>query len=142
KLGIEKPFLTQLVPIVGKIMEAYYPEILENEDKIIPVIQSEEGRFNKTLTAGLNLLDDLIEKAHKDNATHISGKDAFKLFDTYGFPLELTEEQAADAGLTVDTTSFDKEMKDQQNRARTAQGKLKTFGFQDEALMSLKVPSV
>ncbi|MDV7714594.1 alanine--tRNA ligase [Oenococcus oeni] len=142
KLGIEKPFLTQLVPIVGKIMEAYYPEILENEDKIIPVIQSEEERFNKTLTAGLNLLDDLIKKAHKDNATQISGKDAFKLFDTYGFPLELTEEQAADAGLTVDTTSFDKEMKDQQNRARTAQGKLKTFGFQDEALMNLKVPSV
>ncbi len=141
KLGIEKPFLTQLVPIVGEIMKSYYPEILENKDKIIPVIQNEEERFNKTLTAGLNLLDNLIEKARKDKKLQISGKDAFKLFDTYGFPLELTEEQAADAGLTVDTTSFDKEMKDQQKRARAAQGKLKTFGLQDEVLMNLKVPS-
>ncbi|MCV3295954.1 MAG: alanine--tRNA ligase [Oenococcus sp.] len=141
KLGIEKPFLTQLVPIVGQIMSSYYPEILANQHQIIPVIKAEEDRFDQTLTAGLALLDDDIQEAKDKHESELSGAKAFKLFDTYGFPLELTEEQAVEAGLKVDRKGFETEMKAQQDRARKAQGKLKTFGVQDAALMNLKVPS-
>ncbi|MFT8324721.1 alanine--tRNA ligase [Oenococcus sicerae] len=141
KLGIKEAFLSQLVPIVGQIMQSYYPEILKNQDRIIPVVQAEEARFSKTLTAGLTLLNEYIKNTKQQDRKQLSGQNAFKLFDTYGFPLELTEEQAADAGLTVDKKAFEDEMKAQQDRARTAQGKLKAFAVQNAALMNLKVKS-
>ena len=141
ELGIEELFLFKLVPTVGKIMQAYYPEILKNKDKISKVIKEEETRFNKTLTSGLTLLNKLIKNAKDNNQKEISGKDAFKLFDTYGFPFELTREQVLNADLKVSKNGFSAEMKRQQQRARKAQGKIKTFGAQNGALMSLKAPS-
>lgn len=138
RLGIKGAFLYKLVPVVGKIMESHYPEVTDQKRFIAKVIKNEEERFQLTLDSGLTLLDDLIEQAKKTEQKNISGKDAFKLFDTYGFPYELTFETAQDAGLEVDKPGFDAEMKAQKARAREARGNLQSMGAQDETLMNLK----
>lgn len=138
RLGIKGAFLYQLVPVVGKIMASHYPEVTDQKSFIAKVIKNEEDRFQLTLDSGLTLLDDLIQKANKDQNKTISGKDAFKLFDTYGFPYELTVETAQDEGLKVDKKGFDAEMKAQKERARKARGNLQSMGAQDETLMNLK----
>ena len=138
RLGIKGAFLYQLVPVVGKIMESHYPEVTDQKDFIAKVIKNEEERFQLTLESGLTLLDDLIAKAQNSEDKTITGKDAFKLFDTYGFPYELTFETAQDAGLNVDQKGFDAEMKAQKERARKARGNLQSMGAQDETLMNLK----
>ena len=138
RLGIKGAFLYQLVPMVGKIMESHYPEVTDQKDFIAKVIKNEEERFQLTLESGLTLLDDLIAKAQNSEDKTITGKDAFKLFDTYGFPYELTFETAQDAGLKVDQKGFDAEMKAQKERARKARGNLQSMGAQDETLMNLK----
>ncbi|MGL5299631.1 MAG: alanine--tRNA ligase [Weissella confusa] len=140
KLGISKVFLKDLVPVVGEIMKSYYPEVLENADYIASVVEAEEVRFNKTLADGLSLLDGVIEEA-KANGGVIDGAVAFKMYDTYGFPYELTEESAADAGLTVDRAGFDAEMKAQQERARAARGNTASMGVQNALLTDLKTES-
>ncbi|KRN33686.1 alanine--tRNA ligase [Weissella halotolerans] len=140
KLGIQKEFLQQLVPTVGKIMASYYPEVLANADYIASVVQSEETRFNKTLSDGLHLLADVMNDA-KQNQGEIAGDIAFKLYDTYGFPYELTVESAAEAGLTVDQAGFDAAMKAQQERARAARGNKVSMGVQNALLTDLKIPS-
>ena len=138
RLGIKGAFLYKLVPVVGKIMESHYPEVTDQKDFIAKVIKNEEERFQLTLESGLTLLDDLIAKAQNSEDKTITGKDAFKLFDTYGFPYELTFETAQDAGLKVDQKGFDAEMKAQKERARKARGNLQSMGAQDETLMNLK----
>ena len=138
RLGIKGAFLYQLVPVVGKIMESHYPEVTDQKVFIAKVIKNEEERFQLTLESGLTLLDDLIAKAQNSEDKTITGKDAFKLFDTYGFPYELTFETAQDAGLKVDQKGFDAEMKAQKERARKARGNLQSMGAQDETLMNLK----
>ncbi|MUP60009.1 alanine--tRNA ligase, partial [Veillonellaceae bacterium M2-4] len=130
--------LYKLVPVVGKVMESHYPEVLKQAPFIQKVIKNEEDRFGATLESGLTLLDDLIEKASANDDKTISGKDAFKLFDTYGFPYELTFEAAQDKGLKVDKAGFDKEMEAQKERARKARGDLQSMGRQDETLMNIK----
>ena len=140
KLGISKVFLKDLVPVVGEIMKSYYQEVLENADYIASVVEAEEVRFNKTLADGLSLLDGVIEEA-KANGGVIDGAVAFKMYDTYGFPYELTEESAADAGLTVDREGFDAEMKAQQERARAARGNTASMGVQNALLTDLKTES-
>jgi len=141
KLGIQGEFLTQLVPIVGEIMQSYYPEVLENAARIQKTVAAEEKRFNATLTGGLALLDDVIAAAKADGKTQISGADAFKLSDTYGFPLELTQEQAAEAGLTVDVDGFNEALQAQRARARAARSNDKSMGVQNAVLTDLKVAS-
>ncbi len=138
RLGIKGAFLYKLVPVVGKIMESHYPEVRDQQGFIQNVIQNEEERFQSTLDTGLSLLDDLIDKAQNSEEKTISGKDAFKMFDTYGFPYELTFESAQDAGLNVDKDGFDKEMQAQKDRARKARGDLQSMGSQDLTLMNLK----
>lgn len=96
KLGIDEPFLFKMVTTVGRIMESHYPEVLKNADYIASVIKSEEKRFNATLNDGLALLNAVIAETKQANQTQMSGKSAFKLYDTYGFPVELTREYAAD----------------------------------------------
>ena len=137
-MGIKGAFLYKLVPVVGKIMESHYPEIMDQRGFIENVIQNEEERFQSTLDTGLTLLDDLIEKAKNSDDKTISGKDAFKMFDTYGFPYELTFESAQDAGLKVDKKGFDAEMQAQKDRARKARGDLQSMGRQDVTLMNIK----
>ncbi|HCU43063.1 alanine--tRNA ligase [Leuconostoc falkenbergense] len=141
KLGIKGEFLTKLVPVVGEIMVSYYPEISENATKIQKTIASEEKRFNVTLAGGLALLNDVIADAKKNGQHQISGLDAFKLSDTYGFPLELTQEQAADAGLTVDVDGYRDALQAQRERARAARSSDKSMGVQNAVLTDLKVDS-
>ena len=141
RLGINQSFLYQLVPVVGEIMESYYPEVRDQQAFIAKVIKSEEERFSETLTDGLALLNDLITKQKAAGQTVIGGRDAFKLFDTYGFPIELTVEYAADEGLTVNEGEFDEAMAEQKNRARAARGNRQSMGSQDETLLNIKVDS-
>ncbi len=141
KLGIQGEFLTQLVPIVGDIMKSYYPEVLANTARIQKTVAAEEKRFNATLAGGLTLLNDVIATAKAEGQSQIAGQDAFKLSDTYGFPLELTQEQAAEAGLTVDVTGFNDALQAQRTRARAARSNDKSMGVQNAVLTDLKVAS-
>ncbi|MCT7775385.1 MAG: alanine--tRNA ligase [Lactobacillus iners] len=142
RLGIKGAFLYKLVGVVGEIMKSHYPEVVDQQVFVEKVIKNEEDRFQETLSSGLNLLDSLISDAKSAKATKLSGKDAFKLFDTYGFPYELTFEAAQDAGLAVDKEEFDAEMKAQKERARKARGNLQSMGSQDITLMNIKDESV
>ncbi len=142
RLGIKGAFLYKLVGVVGEIMKSHYPEVVDQQAFVEKVIKNEEDRFQETLSSGLNLLDSLISDAKSAKATKLSGKDAFKLFDTYGFPYELTFEAAQDAGLSVDKEEFDAEMKAQKDRARKARGNLQSMGSQDITLMNIKDESV
>ncbi|NVY97114.1 alanine--tRNA ligase [Lactobacillus sp. DCY120] len=141
KLGIQGSFLAQLVPIVGQIMESYYPEVLQQKDFIAKVIATEEERFSETLNEGLALLKAEIDQVKAQKQTVLQGDVAFKLFDTYGFPYELTVESAGEAGLTVDQAGFDAQMQAQKDRARKARGDRQSMGSQDELLMDIKTPS-
>lgn len=141
KLGIDEPFLAKMVPTVGKIMEDYYPDVLENADYIASVIKSEEDRFSATLNGGLNLLNNVIANAKKDGSNEIDGRTAFKLYDTYGFPIELTKEYASDEGLTVDEDGFQAAMTEQQNRARNARDMDNGMGVQTDLWTDFKEAS-
>lgn len=141
KLGIHEPFMYRLVPTVGQIMESYYPEVLEKQDFIQKIVKNEEESFARTLTAGQSYADEIVAEMEKAGETVISGQAAFKLYDTYGFPVELTEEIAEERGWTVDKDGFDQEMKAQQDRARASVVKGTSMGSQNEILQALTVPS-
>lgn len=141
KLGIDEPFLAKMVPTVGKIMEDYYPDVLKNADYIASVIKSEEDRFSATLNGGLNLLNNVIAEAKENKTNEIDGRTAFKLYDTYGFPIELTKEYAEDEGLTVDEKGFQAAMTEQQNRARNARDMDNGMGVQTDLWTSFKEDS-
>jgi alanyl-tRNA synthetase len=141
KLGINEDFLYKLVPTVGKIMESYYPEVLKNKDFIQKVIESEEARFRASLDAGMSMLDGIMAKLKKNGEKQINGNDAFLLFDTYGFPVEMTNEIAEDDGLTVDMDGFKANMEAQRARARAARGNAQSMGNQDTTLMDIKTDS-
>lgn len=141
QLGIDQDFLYEFAPIVGEILKSYYPEVLEQSEYIASVIKSEEERFNATLTDGLKLLNDAIKRAKADNNSVIAGAEAFKLYDTYGFPLELTIEASTDAGVMVDKDGFATEMQQQKDRARNARSGAKSMGVQRDLLLEIKDPS-
>lgn len=117
-LGIRQLFLSGLVDTVLAIMGEEYPELREHEALIKKVINTEEKQFSETLVQGMELLDSLLAKA--GTAKTLSGQEVFKLYDTYGFPVELTEEIAAEQGVTIDMNGFADAMKEQQERARAA----------------------
>ncbi|MFC5471681.1 alanine--tRNA ligase [Cohnella suwonensis] len=119
-IGVDRPFLWELTPTVGEIMGVYYPEVLEKREFIEKVIRTEEERFHETLSDGLSILSDLCAKARAEGRSAISGPDAFKLYDTYGFPFDLTEDYATEQGMTVDREGFDASMQEQRDRARAA----------------------
>ncbi|MDN5346716.1 MAG: alanyl-tRNA synthetase [Clostridia bacterium] len=119
-LGLDKPFLHLLVPQVVKIMGEAYPELTEKAGEISRVIRQEEERFAETLSEGLKILSDILERARKEGREKVSGEEAFTLYDTYGFPLDLTEEIAAEKGFTVDREGFARAMEVQRERARAA----------------------
>ena len=141
KLGIEQAFLYRLVPVVGEIMVSYYPEVLQQKEFIEKVIRTEEERFNETINEGLEILNQVIQEVKNENGTTLAGKDIFKLYDTYGFPVELTEEVAEDEGLKVDHAGFEKEMDAQRERARSARSTEKSMGVQSALLTDIKVES-
>lgn len=140
-LNINQPFMYKLVPVVGEIMEDYYPEVKQKEEFIQKVIRTEEERFHETLNEGLHILTQMIEKVKANNQTMISGEDVFRLYDTYGFPFELTKEFAEDAGLMIDEVGFEKEMENQRERARTARKDIDSMQVQNNVLSELTVES-
>ncbi|SDQ04800.1 alanine--tRNA ligase [Carnobacterium viridans] len=142
KLGIDEAFMYKLVPIVGSIMDSFYPEILEQEDFIIKVIKNEEERFHETINDGLTILNERITELKEKGETSIAGSDIFKLYDTYGFPVELTEEYAQDEGFNVDHEGFEKEMTAQRDRARAARSGEKSMGVQTKLFSDLKEDSI
>lgn len=135
-LGIDKPFLYLLVPTVTKIMEDYYPYLIEKEAFISKMIKAEEEKFIKTLQNGEELLKGLINKNHS-----LSGKDMFKLYDTFGFPKELTIEICEEAGVPIDIEGFNIEMEAQKQRARMARGDLQSMSRQSKDLLDFVTPS-
>ncbi|MBJ8350392.1 alanine--tRNA ligase [Streptococcus zalophi] len=141
RLGIKESFLYRLVVIVGQIMESYYPEVLEKHDFIEKIIKREEETFAKTIDSGSVHLDQLLASLKEKGQTTLEGKDIFKLYDTYGFPVELTEELAEDEGFTIDHEGFKEAMKEQQERARANVVKGGSMGMQNETLANITEPS-
>jgi len=118
RLGLDKPFIGEVARATIEQMKHVYPEIGQRRDFILQVIENEEARFSETLSTGLELLDGIMEEAASKGRHKILGKQAFKLYDTYGFPVELTTEIAADRGFSVDLEGFEKEMEKQRERAK------------------------
>ncbi|PEJ05632.1 alanine--tRNA ligase [Bacillus wiedmannii] len=141
KLNINRPFMFELVPVVGEVMKDFYPEVLEKKDFIAKVVKNEEERFHETLHDGEAILAEVITKAKEEKTTVISGVDAFRLYDTYGFPIELTEEYAEEAGMTVDQEGFESEMEKQRERARAARQDIDSMQVQGGVLGEVKVAS-
>ncbi|MFE6798784.1 alanine--tRNA ligase [Paenibacillus chitinolyticus] len=133
-LGMDKPFLYQLVPVVGEIMGVYYNEVVEKREFIEKIIRIEEERFHETLSDGLAILAGMVESTRAAGGRAISGPDAFKLYDTYGFPVDLTEDFANEQGLAVDREGFEAAMEEQRERARSNRSKSGSMKVQGGAL--------
>ncbi|MBZ4676263.1 MAG: alanine--tRNA ligase, partial [Anaerophaga sp.] len=119
-LNVRRPFMSGLIPALIEVMGDAYPELKAQHELIDKVIYEEEESFLKTLETGITLLDNIIERTLSDNYKVVSGKVAFELYDTYGFPLDLTELILSEKGLVVNRQEFDKEMEAQKARARNA----------------------
>jgi alanyl-tRNA synthetase len=118
KLGLTKPFLCAAVKVVAGEMKEVYPEITRSLDYIVRVVLTEEENFSATLEAGLKILQEEVDALHKAKSTIIPGDVAFKLYDTYGFPLDLTQDIAAEYGMRLDEEGFQQAMLEQRKRAR------------------------
>ncbi|WKZ19655.1 MAG: alanine--tRNA ligase [Candidatus Jettenia sp. CY-1] len=120
QLGVKGSFLYKLVPIVSNVMQDYYPDIKQRRENIARIIKNEEEKFHETLEQGTRILEDLMETLQKSKQKTLSGKEAFKLYDTYGFPLDMTEAILNEKGFVVDRNGFEDELKKQRLQARTA----------------------
>ena len=128
-LGVNRPFLYEVVDTVVHENEGHYPELRERQAYITKVIRTEEENFAKTIDGGMKIFTELLN-AHKEKGeTVFSGADAFKLYDTYGFPIDLTVEMVEDGGMTLDRKAFDHEMQEQKTRAREARKALGDLGW-------------
>ncbi|MCI9349943.1 MAG: alanine--tRNA ligase [Oscillibacter sp.] len=128
-LGVNRPFLHEVVDTVVHENECAYPDLRKNQDYITKVIRVEEENFAKTIDGGMRIYNDLLA-AHKERGeTVFSGADAFKLYDTFGFPIDLTAEMAEEEGMTVDREAFDHLMEEQRVRARKAREALGDLGW-------------
>ena len=135
-LGMELPFLYKLVDVIVDNYGEAYPSLVKNKEKIIDTIKKEEERFGKTLDRGYKMLEEFISQK-KD----IDGESAFKLYDTYGFPFELTKEIAADSGINADEEGFKKAMQEQKDRAKAAAAKISVTGDMKYAKVENEVGS-
>ena len=131
-LGLDKPFLTEAADTVINLFQDHYTELSRQRDRIIEILSFEEKKFSQTLSAGLFLLNNLLEELQQQQKRVIPGDDAFKLYDTHGFPLELTQEVAREHGFTVDTAAFEQAMERQQERSRSTSAFVQ--GRDDQAL--------
>ena len=131
-LGINRPFLTELVETVIESSEAGYPELREHESYIKKVIGTEELRFGRTIDAGMNILNNMIDGLEKAHQHLLKGLDVFKLNDTFGFPLDLTKEIAAEQGIEIDEEGFHAEMTKQKERARAERLKKNISGWSED----------
>lgn len=135
-LGMELPFLYKLVDIIVDMYDEAYPELIKNKQKVIDTIKKEEERFAKTLDRGYKMLDEFI-----DSKKDIDGESAFKLYDTFGFPFELTKEIAQENGLNVDEAGFKVAMQEQKDRAKAATAKISVTGDMKYAKIEKEVGS-
>ena len=119
-LGLDKPFLSLAADVVIRLMGDYYSELHTQRIRIVDVLSLEEKKFSLTLNMGLTLLNDLLRDLQQQGQSVIPGEEVFKLYDTHGFPVELTEEIAAEQGFTIDSGSFEQAMQRQQERSRAA----------------------
>ena len=129
-LGVQDAFLHEVCETVIQENEGAYPELRERADHIKRIMRAEEDNFNKTLDAGISILSGIFEAVEKQGGSAIAGEDAFRLYDTYGFPIDLTLELAEERGLEVDTAKFDELMLAQRERARTARLALGDLGWE------------
>ncbi len=136
-LGVTKPFLYELVDKVSENYGETYVELIENKDYIKKVIKVEEERFMETIDQGMEILNHHIEELSSANENILSGANAFKLYDTYGFPLDLTKEILEEKGMSVDEASFENEMEKQRQRARDARTGTDTEGWKEDVFSSL-----
>lgn len=120
KLGLEQPFLYALVPVVASVMGDAYPELLQHREHVSRVILSEEERFHSTLTFGLEMLSGIIKKTKAAGGAIVPGEEVFRLYDTYGFPVDLTALVAREEGLGIDSALFEQLMVEQRERARAS----------------------
>ncbi|HZG70627.1 MAG TPA: alanine--tRNA ligase, partial [Chondromyces sp.] len=141
QININRPFMYELVPVVGEIMSDFYPEVKEKTNFIQKVIKNEEERFHETLHEGLSILSSVIQKAKEQGSDIIAGEDVFRLYDTYGFPVELTEEYAEEEGMKIDHDGFEKEMDAQRERARSARQDVGSMQVQGGVLRDLTIES-
>ena len=128
-LGVDKPFLYEVVDTVIHENEVAYPDLREKQTYITKVIRTEEENFAKTIDGGMKIFSDLLAAHKAKGETEFSGADAFKLYDTYGFPIDLTAEMVEDEGMTLDRAGFDREMEEQRVRARKAREALGDLGW-------------
>ncbi len=141
RLGVKGNFLAKLVPIVAQKMNKHYPQVTEKQDLIQTVIDKEETRFQETIADGEAIITEAINQLKDQQATVLAGEEAFKLYDTYGFPLELTEECLSEAGFTVDTEGFKQAMEEQRQRARAARKDIGGLHVQSTVLSDIETPS-
>ena len=134
-LGIKKPFLYEMVDTITNLMGEFYPNLNDTKELSKKLILREENKFLETIDSGLLKLKDIISKS---NTKVISGKDAFVLFDTYGFPVELTVEYASELGFSVDKDGFNAEMEAQKDRARKSQNNQSAFTKQNKEYLDFK----
>ena len=135
-LGIDRAFLTEVAEVALEQNRGAYPELIDKHDYIMKVISLEEQRFHATIDAGLSILSEMIESAKADGKTELSGDGVFKLYDTYGFPIDLTREIAAEAGLGIDEDTFKSLMTEQRERARAARGNISGWSDSDKDLLT------
>ncbi|MBU8905536.1 alanine--tRNA ligase [Desertibacillus haloalkaliphilus] len=140
-IQIERPFMYELVPVVADIMVDFYPEVKEKVAFIQKVMKNEEERFHETLNDGLAILAKIIEQTEQANETVIRGEDVFRLYDTYGFPVDLTEEYVEEKGMTIDRDGFETEMERQRERARAARQETDSMQIQDQVLADITAES-
>ncbi|WP_077618906.1 alanine--tRNA ligase [Bacillus sinesaloumensis] len=141
QISINRPFMHELVPVVAENMVDFYPEVKEKTEFIQKVVKTEEERFHETLHDGLAILSAVIKKEKAKGSDIISGEDVFRLYDTYGFPVELTEEYAEEEGMKVDHQGFEREMENQRERARAARQDVDSMQVQSGVLGDVKVES-
>ncbi len=135
-LGINHPFLVDTVTVSIEESCRAYPELDEKRAYILKVIAMEEERFDATVDAGLSKLSEMIEDAKKNGADQLSGDDVFKLYDTFGFPIDLTREIAEESGLAIDEETFKALMKEQRDRARAARGNVGGWDSSDKEMLA------
>ena len=136
-LGIKENFLYKLVDEVIKVSGEAYPELVEKESYIKKVIRIEEEKFNETIEQGMEILASYIADLKKNGETTLSGENAFKLYDTYGFPIDLTQEILEEEHLSIDEEAFNGEMNKQRERARSARGNMDGESWKEDPLSKL-----
>jgi alanyl-tRNA synthetase len=140
-LGIEKPFMYTLVKVVGEIMGEHYPEVVQKREFIERVIKAEEERFHVTLADGETLLAEILTRIKGEGGKVLPGEEAFRLYDTYGFPIDLTEDICAEQGITIDREGFEKALNEQRERARAARKDVASMSVQTNLYDELNLES-